>query len=178
MAAHLQNQVPGLASWKCVHRQSCVHKGLHMTDINSFAQLYTELSLNPDLPTLAERCKLLTEILLDCKSLPQTQPVCRCLGAWLEEVKTGLTESMRDFQVMEFEDEAEQPRPKEWLLEDTETKCDYCRALNHVLLVSHFDRDMLPHLTGLLHDMAHSMAGDLIAPVQPWMTIHLPTQQR
>ncbi|TXU01790.1 hypothetical protein D4N07_17750 [Enterobacter hormaechei] len=96
-----------------------------MTDINNFAQLYSELSLNPDLPTLAERCKLLTEI----------------------------------------------------LLEDTETKCDYCRALNHVLLVSHFDRDMLPHLTGLLHDMAHSMAGDLIAPVQPWMTIHLPTQQ-
>ncbi len=43
-----------------------------MTDINSFAQLYTELSLNPDLPTLAERCKLLTEILLDCKSPPQT----------------------------------------------------------------------------------------------------------
>jgi hypothetical protein len=41
---------------------------------------YSELSLNPDLPTLAERCKLLTEILLDCKSLPQTQPVCRCLG--------------------------------------------------------------------------------------------------
>ncbi|EKS7398791.1 type I-F CRISPR-associated protein Cas7f/Csy3 [Enterobacter roggenkampii] len=58
-----------------------------MTDINNFAQLYSELSLNPDLPTLAERCKLLTEILLDCKSLPQTQPVCRCLGAWLEEVK-------------------------------------------------------------------------------------------
>ena len=92
-------------------------------------------------------------------------------------MKSGLKESMRDFQVVEFEDEAEQPRQKEWLLEDTEAQCDYCRALNHILLVSHFDRDMLPHLTGLLHDMAHSMAGDLIAPVQPWMTIHLPTQQ-
>ncbi|HCM9178150.1 TPA: hypothetical protein N5O17_000677 [Enterobacter kobei] len=129
-----------------------------MTDINGFTQLYTE-------------------ILLDCKSLPQTQPVCRCLGAYLEEMKTGLTESMRDFQVVEFEHEAEEPRQKEWLLEDTETKCDYCRALNHVLLVSHFDRDMLPHLTGLLHDMVHSMAVDLITTVQPWMTIHLPVQQ-
>ena len=148
-----------------------------MTDINGFTQLYTELSLNPDLPTLAERCKLLTEILLDCKSLPQTQPVCRCLGAYLEEMKIGLTESMRDFQVVEFEHEAEEPRQKEWLLEDTETKCDYCRALNHVLLVSHFDRDMLPHLTGLLHDMVLSMAVDLITTVQPWMTIHLPVQQ-
>ncbi|VAC85849.1 Uncharacterised protein [Enterobacter cloacae] len=70
-----------------------------MNTENNFAHLYSELSLSPDLPTLAKRCTLLTEILLDCKSLPQTQPVCRCLGAYLEEVKTGLTESMRDFQV-------------------------------------------------------------------------------
>lgn len=139
----------------------------------SISQLYTEFSLNPDLPILAERCQLLTEILVDCKSLPQTQPVCRCLGAYLEEVKSGLTESMRDFQVVEFEGEAEQPRQKEWLLEDTETKCDYCRALNHVLLVSHFDRDMLPHLTGLLHDIAHSMAADVVAPPSAETVIHI-----
>lgn len=131
---------------------------------NNFSQLYTELSLNPDLPTLVERCKLLTEILLDCKSLPQTQPVCRCLGAYLEEMKSGLTESMRDFQIVEFEDESEPPQQKEWLLEDTKTKCDYCRALNHVLMVSQFDRDMLPHLTGLLHDIAHSMVADVVVP--------------
>lgn len=139
----------------------------------SISQLYSELSLTPDLPTLAERCNLLTEILLDCHSLPQTQPVCRCLGAYLEVVKTGLAESMRDFQVVEFEEEAEQPRQKEWLLEDTETKCDYCRALNHVLLVSHFDRDMLPHLTGLLHDITHSMAADVVAPPRVESVIHI-----
>ena len=79
----------------------------------------------------------------------------------------------RDFQVVEFEDEAEKPRQKEWLLEDTETKCDYCRALNHVLLVSHFDRDMLPHLTGLLHDITHSMAADVVAPQSAETVIHI-----
>jgi hypothetical protein len=84
---------------------------------------------------------------------------------------------MCDFQVVEFEAEEERPGKKEWLLEDTQTKCDYCRALNHVLLISHFDSDMLPHLTGLLHDMAHSMAGDLIMPLQPRMTIRLPVHQ-
>lgn len=144
-----------------------------MNTENNFAHYYTELSLNPDLPTLAERCTLLTEILLDCKSLPQTQPVCRCLGAYLEEMKIGLTESMRDFQVVEFEDEAEQPRQKEWLLEDTETKCDYCRALNHVLLVANFDGDMLPHITGLLHDITHSMAADVVAPRNAEPVIHI-----
>lgn len=140
---------------------------------NNFAPFYSELSLNPDLPTLVERCKLLTEILLDCKSLPQTQPVSRCLGAYLDEVKMGLVESMRDFQVVEFEENEEQPRQKEWLLEDTETKCDYCRALNHVLLVSHFDREMLPHLTGLLHDITHSIAADVIAPRCENRVIHI-----
>ncbi|MEA5168985.1 hypothetical protein VB265_05455 [Enterobacter sichuanensis] len=144
-----------------------------MNTENNFAHFYSELSLNPDLPTLAERCNLLTEILLDCKSLPQTQPVCRCLGAYLEEVKTGLTVSMRDFQVVEFEEEAEQPRQKAWLLEDTETKCNYCRALNHVLLVSHFDRDMLPHLTGLLHEITHLMATDVVAPRGGETVIHI-----
>ena len=142
------------------------------TEIN-FSQFYSELSLNPDLPTLVERCNLLTEILLDCNSLPQTQPVCRCLGAYLEEVKTELAESMSDFRVVEFDDEAERPKEKEWLLEDTETKCDYCRALNNVLLVSHFDREMLPHLTGLLHDITHSMATDVAAPEYGKPVIHI-----
>lgn len=83
-----------------------------MNTENSFSQLYSELSLNPDLPILAGRCMLLTEILLDCNAHPQTQPVCRCLGAYLEEVKSGLTESMRDFQIVEFEEDAEPPRQK------------------------------------------------------------------
>ncbi|WP_276852690.1 hypothetical protein [Enterobacter oligotrophicus] len=144
-----------------------------MNTKNNFAQLYSELTLSLDLPTLAERCKLLTEILLDCNSLPQTQPVCRCLGAYLEEVKTGLVESMSDFQIVEFEEEEEPPRQKEWLLEGTETKCDYCRALNHVLLVSHFDREMLPYLTGLLHDITHSMAADVVAPRSAETVIHI-----
>jgi hypothetical protein len=48
-------------------------------------------------------------------------------------MKSGLTESMHDFQVVEFEDEAEQPRQKV-AAEDTEAQCDYCRALNHILL--------------------------------------------
>ena len=34
------------------------------TEIN-FSEFYSELSLNPDLLTLVERCNLLTEILLD-----------------------------------------------------------------------------------------------------------------
>ncbi|EKK5509270.1 hypothetical protein I4O68_08055 [Enterobacter hormaechei] len=139
----------------------------------SISQLYSELSLNPDLPTLVERCNLLTEILLDCHSLPQTQPVCRCLGAYLDVVKTELAESLSDFRVVEFDDETERLKEKEWLLEDTETKCDYCRALNHVLLVSHFDREMLPHLTGLLHDITHSMAADVAAPECGKPVIHI-----
>lgn len=148
-----------------------------MNTENNFAQLYSELSLEPDLTTLAERCNLLTEILLDCHSLPQTQPVCRCLGAYLDRMKCELTESMSDFHVVEFEDKQPVPQRKEWLLEETETKCDYSRAINHVLLISHFDRDMLPHLTGLLHDITHAVAEDLTRPLCPQVAIHVSSQQ-
>lgn len=138
----------------------------------SINPLYSELSQTiPDLPTLAERCKLLAEILLDCHSLPQTQPVSRCLAAYLDILQTELDKSMADFHIVELAEE-EAPKPKGWFLEDTETQCNYCRALNHVLLISHFDRDMLPHLTGLLHDMTHMMAEGLVASChQPTVTV-------
>jgi hypothetical protein len=72
-------------------------------------------------------------------------------------MKTGLTESMRDFQVVEFEAKRNNRDKKSgcWKIPK---QVRLLPGLNHVLLVSHFDRDMLPHLTGLLHDMAHSMA--------------------
>jgi hypothetical protein len=92
----------------------------------SISQLYTELSLNPDLPTLAERCKLLTEILLDCKSLPQTQPVCRCLGRTWKKSKPH-SQNQCDFQVVEFEAK-KNGRAKRVVAGRYQTKCDYCRA--------------------------------------------------
>lgn len=147
-----------------------------MTIENNNSSLYSELAYKPGLLTLAERCNLLTEILLDCNSLPQIQPVCRCLNAYLDGVKRELTESMSDFYVVESDEEPALPKKREWLLEETDVKCDYCRALNHVLLVSHFDRDMLPHLTGLLHDITHDLVGDLVTPHQPQVVIHLPAQ--
>ncbi|MBS0852246.1 hypothetical protein JK158_10690 [Enterobacter sp. JGM127] len=122
---------------------------------------YSELARYPDLATLTERCTLLTEILLDSSSLPQIQPVCRCLGAYLARVKETLEGAMRDYQPVAFDEESVQYLPEGWRLKETEGQCDYCRALNHVLLVSHFDRDMLPYLTRLLHDMTLSMRDGL-----------------
>ena len=148
-----------------------------MTIESNNSSLYSELTCKPDLLALAERCNLLTEILTDCNSLPQIQPICRCLDVYLSVVKQELAESMSDFYVVESDEEPELPKKREWLLEETDVKCDYCRALNHVLLVSHFDRDMLPHLTGLLHDITHDLVDDLVTPHQPLVVIHLPAQQ-
>ncbi|MEX9254758.1 hypothetical protein [Pseudenterobacter timonensis] len=127
----------------------------------TLSQIYSELSFNPDLPTLALRCNLLTEILLDCSTLPQVKPLCRCLGSYLEVLKRELDASMCDFYIVGTDDAEDTPQPKGWLLEDTQTLCDYSRALNCLLLESQCDRDMLPHLTGLLHDITHALADDL-----------------
>jgi len=132
-----------------------------MNSKESVNPLYSELSLNNfDLPVLAERCNLLTEMLLDCHSLSQMQPVSRCLTAYLDTIQREVAKSMTDFYVVESADNRPLKR-KEWLLEDTETLCDYSRALNHVLQISHVDGEMRPHLTGLLHDITHAIADDL-----------------
>ena len=73
-----------------------------MLNENTISQLYSELELNtPDLATLAARCNLLTEILVDCDSLPQTQPIARCLAAYLEAFNAELEKSMTDFRVLD-----------------------------------------------------------------------------
>ncbi len=75
-----------------------------MNTENNFTQLYSELSLTPDLATLAERCKLLTEILLDCKSLPQTHPLAAVLRhIWmfsrLSQINRWLTSASLSFLI-------------------------------------------------------------------------------
>lgn len=132
-----------------------------MNTETNFAHLYSEFSHPLELPVLALRCNLLTEILLDCSTLSQVKPLCRCLGSYLEVLKRELDASMGDFYIVGTDDAHDTPQPKGWLLEDTQTLCDYSRALNHLLLVSQCDRDMLPHLTGLLHDITHALADDL-----------------
>jgi len=143
-----------------------------MNKESTVPQLYSELSHPLDLPALAERCNLLTEILLDAQSLPQIQPVCRCLAAYLNVMQRQLADSMNDFHVVEYNED--RARAKKGLFEDTETKCEYCRALNHVLLVSHFDGAMLPYLTGLLYDVAHAMGEDIIVPAKAQVRVHYP----
>ncbi|CAI9411472.1 Uncharacterised protein [Lelliottia amnigena] len=69
-----------------------------MNSKESVNPLYSELSLNNfDLPVLAERCNLLTEMLLDCRSLSQMQPICRCLSVYLDALQREVATSMIDF---------------------------------------------------------------------------------
>ncbi|WP_446028374.1 hypothetical protein [Lelliottia amnigena] len=62
------------------------------------SEIYSEISFKSlDLPVLAERCNLLTEMLLDCRSLSQMQPICRCLSVYLDALQREVATSMIDF---------------------------------------------------------------------------------
>lgn len=127
--------------------------------------IYSELTVrHPDFIDLAERCELLTQILLDCQYAEDAAPVCRCLAAYLDALYDSLDETMADFRVMQLTTESLPQSSDEWLNADSATQCDYCRALNQALILLPKNEQVQFPLRGLLHDVVGFMAGELKAP--------------
>ncbi|MCX9061367.1 hypothetical protein NLN94_10505 [Citrobacter portucalensis] len=126
---------------------------------------YTELSCNKlDFINLAERCELLTQILLDCENVQQMRPIFRCLGAYLDALQQSLNESMSDFRVAELTVAESLPEFDSWLLDDSFLQCQYCQALNQALLKSTLSHSINFVLAGLLHQLVSYMTKELKLP--------------
>lgn len=127
-------------------------------------QLYSELTEgNPDFIDLAERCELLTQILLDCKTLAQYQPVCRCLISYLGALKHALEDDMSDLRILELTVDHELPEEQGWLMADSDIQCAYCHVTAVSLLKTHDEADAAT-LAGLLYDLVSYMTDELKAP--------------
>lgn len=135
-----------------------------MENMNIIPQLYSELTVgHPDFINLAERCELLTQILLDCETAEQTRPVCRCLVVYLKALRGALDETMSEVRISELTTAAAQLAGGNWLNIDSETQCEYCDAVTRVLLHIHDPQDSQT-LSGLLHDLVSVMTAELKAP--------------
>ncbi|MDQ4431555.1 hypothetical protein ACSFCW_02725 [Yokenella regensburgei] len=127
--------------------------------------IYSELTVGrPDFISLAERCELLTQILLDCQPGEDTAAVCRCLAAWLDALSVALDNSMSDFRVVQLTAATLSGSAGEWLSDDSALQCDYCRALNQALLLLPANEQAHRPLRGLLHDVVGYMTEELKAP--------------
>lgn len=127
-------------------------------------QLYSELTVgHPDFIDLAERCELLTQILLDCQSVAQYQPVCRCLVAYLDALKHALSENMSEMCILELTANEAPEQQQAWLTADSDVQCDYCHA-TAISLMQTTQEPNAETLAGLLHDLVSYMTYELKAP--------------
>jgi len=135
-----------------------------MKNLDIIPELYSELNFGtPDVIDLAERCELLAQILLDCRTIEQYQPVCRCLIAYLDALKPALNETLSDLRIIELTVDEMPPETKEWLLVDSDTQCDYCMVTAYSLLQT-TDKADAATTAGLLHDLVCYMGDELKAP--------------
>ena len=135
-----------------------------MQEITIIPQLYSELTVGkPDFINLAERCELLTQILLDCHTPEQTRPVCRCLSAYLEALRAAMDDAMSELRVLELTTNEPVTEEQGWFVSDSETQCDYCQSVTQSLLKEH-EAEHAETLSGLLHDLVSFMSAELKAP--------------
>jgi hypothetical protein len=132
--------------------------------LNIIPQLYSELTVGkPDFIDLAERCELLTQILLDCRTPEQTRPVCRCLSAYLAALSVSLNDTMSELRVLELTTSGPVDAGQNNFICDSETQCEYCRSVTQSLLKED-EANNAETLSGLLHDLVCLMSADLKAP--------------
>jgi len=127
--------------------------------------LYSELNIGLcDFIELAERCELLTQIILDCNTVESAQPVCRCLVSYLEALTQAIDRAMPDYRIMELTVEHLPNKEKEWLFTDSEILCEYCLTLAGILSAEMDATLAFSTLAGLLHDLVSYMASELKEP--------------
>jgi len=135
-----------------------------MKKIDIIPQLYSELTVgHPDSIDLAERCELLAQILLDCRTVEQYQPVCRCLIAYLDALRLAFDETLSDLRIIELTVDEMLPKETNWLFGDSDTQYEYCRVTAYSLLQAE-DEAEAATIAGLLHDLVCYMCDELKAP--------------
>jgi hypothetical protein len=127
--------------------------------------LYSELSIgNPDFIDLAERCELLSQIIVDANETETITPVLRCLSTYLHKLSESLEEDMSELRIIELTTANEIAPSRQWIFADSDLQCDYCQALTLLLMRNGYRDSEREVLTGLLHDLISYMAYELKEP--------------
>ena len=127
--------------------------------------LYNELSVgNPDFIDLAERCELLSQIIVDANTSESISPVLRCLASYLNKLSVSLEADMSSHRIIELTTSVQLPQTEKWVLADSDLQCEYCQALTILLMNSACHAGEREVLTGLLHDLISHMTYELKEP--------------
>ena len=119
---------------------------------------------NLDVIALAERCELLTDILIDSDSPAECAALCNYAYAHIEAIKENLHKPLSAARIeqLSVDDPSEFPEAK-WLA-DSDALCDYCQAVTRVLLCHSLPLKTMQQLNGLLMLLVNTLVDDLKTP--------------
>lgn len=122
---------------------------------------YSELSSDISIADLIERCELLTQILMDDETTQSSKAIYRCLGAYLEVLNKSLKLSMADFIIINDDSNDCNFGAGDFFFDSSDLQCEYCQAINHVLVSYDCSDALQKSLNGLLHDLMLDMSLDI-----------------
>ncbi|ADO49542.1 hypothetical protein [[Enterobacter] lignolyticus] len=126
---------------------------------------YSEITAgNLDFIDLAERCELLSQIIIDAHESESITPVLRCLSSYLSKLNLSLEEDMSRHRIMELTINDEFHRTEKWIFADSDLQCEYCQALTSILMRNTCNSEEREVLSGLLHDLIGYMTYELKEP--------------
>lgn len=119
---------------------------------------------NLDIIDLAERCELLTDILIDSENPAECVALCNYVYAHIEAIKENLDKPLSAARIeqLSVDDPSEFPDAK-WLA-DSDDLCDYCQAVARAMLCRSLPLKATQQLNGLLMRLVNALVDDLKTP--------------
>ncbi|AYN30071.1 hypothetical protein D8682_25670 [Buttiauxella sp. 3AFRM03] len=133
----------------------------------AYLHYLTPISINTknlDIIDLAERCELLTDILIDSENPAECAALCNYVYAHIEAIKENLDKPLSAARIeqLSVDDPSEFPEAK-WLA-DNDDLCDYCLAVARALLCRSLPLKTMQQLNGLLMRLVNALVDDLKTP--------------
>ncbi|HKM97894.1 MAG TPA: hypothetical protein VJY99_14540 [Buttiauxella sp.] len=119
---------------------------------------------NLDIIDLAERCELLTDILIDSENPAECAALCNYVYAHIEAIKENLDKplSAERIEQLSVNDPSEFPEPV--IFADSDDLCDYSQAITRILLCHTLPLATTQVLSGLLMRLMNTLVDDLKKP--------------
>ncbi|MCP2004243.1 UNVERIFIED_ORG: hypothetical protein J2Y78_002783 [Buttiauxella agrestis ATCC 33320] len=133
----------------------------------AYLHYLTPISINTknlDIIDLAERCELLTDILIDSENPAECAALCNYVYAHIEAIKENLDKPLSAARIeqLSVDDPSEFPDAK-WLA-DIDDLCDYCQAVARAMLCRSLPLKTMQQLNGLLMRLVNALVDDLKTP--------------
>lgn len=119
---------------------------------------------NLDVIDLAERCELLTDILIDSENPAECAVLFQYLYAYLDALKDNLDKPLPKSRIEQLSVNDPSEFPESQSFADSDDLCDYSQAITRIMLCHTLPLATTQILSGLLMRLVNTLVDDLKTP--------------